>query len=248
VGLWVRIADSSDGENRLGFRVTKHGRREVLLATLGEVGLSAIIAWTAVRVSPWVLLGLAFPLAAWAWLVWFFRDPERQVPDGDGLFLSPADGRVTDITQIGTAGALGRDGVQVGVFMNIFDVHVNRAPCSGRIERIERNPGRFLDARDPAARLKNESVTITMTHTRAGRDYPIIVRQIAGLIARRIVTDLRTDQQVRPGQRIGMIKFGSRVELLVPRELAGVVRVTVGQRVKAGSTVLLAVEGPTKHD
>jgi len=226
----------------VGFRLTRYGRREVIVATLVAAGLLAMVAYAAWRFSPWVALAAAAPVFAWVWVLWFFRDPDRPVPPGDGLFVSPADGRVADITRVGPEGPLGREGVQIGIFMNVFDVHVNRAPCDARVEKIVRVSGAFLDARDPAAAQRNESATITMTHTRDGRDYPVVVRQIAGLIARRIVTRLCPRQSVRRGERIGMIKFGSRVELLVPTAVADEVRVAVGRRVRAGQTVLLAAE------
>jgi phosphatidylserine decarboxylase len=176
----------------------------------------------------------------WLWVVWFFRDPDRPAPAEEGVFLSPADGVVTDVTAVGPDGELGTDGVKVGVFMSLFNVHVNRAPCDGRVVSIEHRRGIFLDARDSEAGLRNESAAIRLAHDAGGRSHPIVVRQVAGLIARRIITDLAEGQTVRRGERIGMIKFGSRLELLVPRELVGEVRVAVGDKAVAGRTVLVA--------
>jgi len=221
------------------FRLTQHGRGELIVATAALVGLCVLIAALAVRVSPWLLWLMVLPLAVWLTVVWFFRDPDRCVPPAEALWVSPADGRVTDITQIGADSLLGRDGVQIGIFMNIFDVHVNRSPCEGRIERIAHKPGAFADARDPTASQYNESAAIFLTHSRDDRDYPVVVRQIAGLVARRIVTDLTAGQSLARGQRIGMIKFGSRVEVLLPNELLGQLSVAIGQRVKAGQSALL---------
>jgi phosphatidylserine decarboxylase len=170
--------------------------------------------------------------------LWFFRDPDRVVPQGPGLFVSPADGTVSDITQIGPESELGRPGVQVGIFMSVFSVHVNRAPCDGAVEFVTHKAGAFLDARDPAASCRNESATIALCYQSDGQAYRVIMRQVAGLIARRIVTDLAKGASVSRGQRVGMIKFGSRCELLLPAELAGRVLVKVGQQVSAGSTVL----------
>jgi phosphatidylserine decarboxylase len=174
--------------------------------------------------------------------VWFFRDPERSIPEGEGIVLSPADGCVTDVTRLGPESLLGRNGVQIGIFMSVFDVHVNRAPCQGRIEKIDRRKGTFLDARDQSAWQRNASATITMAHRLDGVEYPVIIRQIAGLIARRIVTDLVSGQAVAAGERIGMIKFGSRLEVLLPLELADRVCVQAGERVKAGQTLLAAAK------
>jgi len=197
--------------------------------------MGALLAWLYWPAAPVALL-------LWAPVAWFFRDPSRRTPSQSGVFVSPADGRVSDITPLGADSLLGRDGVQVGVFMSLLDVHVNRSPCDGRVERIEHSDGVFLDARDPAASERNESATIFLRTDLDGKAFPVIVRQVAGLVARRIVTDLADAQTVRRGQRIGMIKFGSRLEVLAPRELAGEVRVRVGQKVRAGRTVLLAAE------
>jgi phosphatidylserine decarboxylase len=195
----------------------------------------AYLAW-GYRAWFWVVVVLAG--LGWTFVLSFFRDPQRDIPADEGLFVSPADGRVADITQIGPESPLRRDGVQIGIFMNVFNVHVNRSPCDGQIERIEHTNGAFLDARDPAASQRNESAAIAIKYTYNGIQYPIVVRQIAGLIARRIVTDLKAQQQVRRGERIGMIKFGSRVELLAPRELVGKMRAEIGRCVKAGETIL----------
>jgi phosphatidylserine decarboxylase len=210
----------------------KYGLAELFLATVvcGLAGvLAAWLAWPAAVV----------PLALWLWVLWFFRDPQRQPPAEAGVFLSPADGRVTDITAVGTDGELGLEGLRIGIFMSVFDVHVNRSPCAGVVERIDRHRGTFLDARDPAAWGRNESATIRLGCARNGEVHPVIVRQVAGLVARRIVTDAKIAQEVVPGQRIGMIKFGSRVELAVARSMVGEVRVQVGQTVRAGQTVLM---------
>ena len=202
--------------------------------------MAAVLVWLAWAGSWWLLTAGAVPLAVWLWVLWFFRDPPRDTPHSPGLFVSPADGTVSDITPVGPQCELGRSGLRLGVFMSIFDVHVNRSPCQGRVQAVEHRDGAFLDARDPSASDRNEAATIRMTYPWAGREYPIVVRQVAGLIARRIVTDLAEGQSLARGDRIGMIKFGSRLELLVPQELVGEVRAKVGQRVRAGETVLVA--------
>jgi len=177
-------------------------------------------------------------LIVWGWVLWFFRDPTRTTPTGDGLFISPADGIVADITPLGPESKLAKNGVQIGIFMNVFNVHVNRIPCDGQIEEITYQKGAFLDVRDPNASERNESATIRMTHTHKGQKYTVIVRQIAGLVARRIVTALEKGQTVTRGQRMGMIKFGSRLELLLPQELAGEICVSISAPVLAGETIL----------
>lgn len=195
--------------------------------------LAAGVLWT-----PWAMVALALPVAFWAWVLWFFRDPERAAPPGGGLFVSPADGRVADVSPVGADSPLGRPGVRVGVFMNVFNVHVNRSPCDGRVERIDHSPGAFLDVRRADAWERNESATIRLVHRHGGGEWRVLVRQVAGLIARRIVTDLSLGQELARGQRIGMIQFGSRLELWLPMELMGEIRVRVGQKVRAGETVL----------
>lgn len=231
----------------MSFGLTDYGRREWLGATVAAAALCAgLVALALLAAWPWAL-GLAPVAAVWAWVLWFFRDPRRDAPGEDGAFLSPADGRVAEVAAVGPDSALGREGLRVGVFMNIFDVHVNRSPCEARVAGLEHRDGAFLDARDGDAAWRNECTTIRLTHRRGGRDWPVVVRQVAGMIARRIVTDLSVGQAVRTGQRIGMIKFGSYVELLVPRELARQVRVAVGQKVTAGRTVLLAAAAESEH-
>ena len=224
----------------MGFQLTRYGRREWLGGSL-VLGLAcAALIDLATTMSAWFWPALAVPAALWAWLLWFFRDPSREAPQGAGLLVSPADGTVADVTLLGPDSPLGREGVQVGIFMSLFDVHVNRSPEAARVERVEYRKGSFLDARDVGASSRNESATIHMTCTGEGGEFPIVVRQVAGLLARRIVTDVSAGEPLHRGQRIGMIKFGSRVELMAPRDRAAQVRVAVGQEVRAGQTVLIA--------
>jgi phosphatidylserine decarboxylase len=222
-------------------KLTRYGIREIIIATVLCWGLVAMAVYWAGRAGWPVLFGSAVAILVWLWVLWFFRDPERTIPTGAGLFVSPADGLVADITPLGPDGPLGRPGLQIGIFMNVFNVHVNRMPCEATIQRITHRPGTFMDVRDPVAAERNESATIELTYSHGGMDYPIIVRQIAGLVARRIVTDCRAGLGFSRGERFGMIKFGSRLELLLPSELAGEICVETGQRVRAGATILAKV-------
>jgi phosphatidylserine decarboxylase len=206
-----------------------------LLADLAIVGLVVLAA----VVNGWFLAPLVIVVLLWGWVLWFFRDPDRTPAEGGGVLLSPADGHVADVTPVGPDSALGCSGVKIGIFMSVFDVHVNRSPGEARVVRTEHADGVYLDARDPDAAFRNESTTIHLIAEHGGREYPLVVRQIAGLIARRIVTDLREGQELAAGERIGMIKFGSRVELIVPDDPAREVRVRVGEKVRAGQTVLM---------
>lgn len=228
----------------MAFGLTEHGRREVLLGTALAILLLAGLGWLGAAIAWWWWPVAIVPAALWAWLVWFFRDPERAVPPGEDSFVSPADGCVADITPVGADSPLGCEGTQIGIFMNIFNVHVNRVPCSGRVESIHHQPGAFLDARNPDATTRNESTTIRMSHRQGTIEYPVLVRQVAGLVARRIVTTLTAGQVIEKGMRFGMIKFGSRLEIHVPNERIAEIHVRVGQKVKAGETVLLVTKGP----
>lgn len=180
---------------------------------------------------------------AWGWLwvpagllllatVWFFRDPPRPPPRVPGAVLSPADGRVTAITtnEDPEAGPVG--GPCVSIFLSVLNVHVTRCPCAGTVESMHYEPGRFLNAMNPASSRENESNWIWL---RCGA-HRLTVRQIAGLIARRIVCRVARDQPLRRGQRIGIIRFGSRVELYLPPESR--VAVDVGQNVQGARTIV----------
>jgi phosphatidylserine decarboxylase len=168
------------------------------------------------------------------WVAYFFRDPERQGDRGDRLVVSPADGRVVTITEVDEPAFLHGRAKRVSVFMNIFNVHVNRYPVSGTIAYVHYNPGLFLNAAHDKASLENEQRSVGIVS--AGSRSRILVRQIAGLIARRIVTYGREGDDVSQGARMGIIRFGSRVDVFMPLDAA--VRVTAGQAVEAGVTVL----------
>ena len=168
--------------------------------------------------------GLPLFLAA-AFCLYFFRDPERDVPSGP-VAVSPADGKIVSIRREGP------QRTRVGIFMNIFDVHVNRAPISGEITDVRYKPGRFVIASREDASLRNEQNSVTI----AGTAGPLVFNQIAGLIARRIVCYKKTGETVRAGERVGLIKFGSRVDVFLGPEWE--IQVQPGMRVKAGSSVL----------
>lgn len=223
-------------------RLTPFGVREIFLSTLLAAVASAGLAWAAVAVCVWCWIPLGLVAVVWGWVLWFFRDPDRTPPVGDNLFVSPADGVVSDITPLGPDSQLGCDGLRIGIFMNVFNVHVNRAPCDGEVVAVTHKPGAFLDVRHQDASERNESASIRLTHRRNGREYTVIVRQIAGLVARRIVTKLTPGQSVHRGRRFGMIKWGSRLEVLLPKELKGEVCVKPGLRAFAGETVIFRVQ------
>ena len=165
-----------------------------------------------------------------ALVVWFYRDPDRTAPEGDGLFVSPADGRVVEISE--AEHPFTGPSVKVGIFMNVLSVHVNRAPCMGRVDYLEYVPGRKIAAFAPKASEVNERNIVGLS-TPYG---PVLMVQIAGLLARRIVCRLRRGEVLEAGQRYGMIRLGSRVDIYLPKD----VRLTIkhGDKVRAGISSL----------
>ena len=168
-----------------------------------------------------------------AFIVYFFRDPEREIPQGERLILSPADGKVVTIKPFPDwKGPFGEPLMRVSIFLSVFDVHVNRAPLAALVQEVTHTPGRFLAAWGEEASQENEQ---TLIHF-ATPDGDVWVKLIAGLIARRIVCRVKPGQKVSAGERIGLIRFGSRVDCILPA--AAVMRVRRGQMVKGGSTIL----------
>ena len=170
------------------------------------------------------------------WCALFFRDPPRTTPQEEGLVISPADGRISMITSMTPPAELelgSEEVVRISVFMNVFDCHINRAPVAGTIVRTHYIPGKFLNAELDKASEDNERRLMTV---QTGAGVRIGVMQIAGLVARRIVPFTDTGERLEAGQRFGMIRFGSRVDVYLPRETS--VLVAVGQRAVAGETVL----------
>jgi phosphatidylserine decarboxylase len=179
----------------------------------------------------------------WGWAVapvllalfflWFFRDPHRTIPAGEGLIVSPGDGHVTETVTIATPEG---ERQRISIFLSVFDVHVNRAPIGGILSSVRYQNGSYLNAMNPSSAERNEQNVVTVSGQGADRGIEVTFKQIAGLLARRIVFRFGEGQQVERGQRVGLIKFGSRVDVVVP---AGAqVQVKVGQRVKGGESVL----------
>jgi phosphatidylserine decarboxylase len=209
--------------------LTPYGWKEAALFTLFwcAVGAGMALLHPAAALVP--LAGLVFTLS-------FFRDPARRVPPGEETLVAPADGRVTDILELTDPGPLKEPAVRVGIFLSVFDVHVNRTPCAGVVKATRYTPGEFLDARHPECDRRNERNDIVIE--RSGARDQVLVRQISGAIARRIVCACRENDVLVKGQRVGMIKFGSRTELYVPSRSIAEVTVKVGDKVKGGETVI----------
>lgn len=189
--------------------------------------IAALAAWLG---GPWVgVPALVIP----GFVLNFFRDPERIPPEGDNLVISPADGKVISVEEVDEARYLSRRMKRVCVFMNVFNVHVNRVPVSGRVQQVRYNPGKFLMGYAEKASLDNEQNAIVV-EVQPGRE--ILFIQIAGLIARRIVCYLKGGECVRRGERFGLIRFGSRVDIYFPLESE--ICVKVGEKVTAGASVI----------
>ena len=179
--------------------------------------------------KPWIaVLSLAFTL----FMVLFFRDPDRIIPVDKGVFVSPADGKVIMIKDVYEKDYLKAESKEISIFMSIFNVHVNRAPCEGNVSLIKHSPGKFLVAHKDAASIENENTVMVLE----GKDGKILVRQVAGLIARRIVCKVKVGDVLRRGERYGMIKFGSRLDVYLPKDTE--IQIKIGDKVKAGQTVL----------
>ena len=186
----------------------------------------AVTAALLILLSPWLAL---IPLLLAAFFLWFFRDPERAVPQDPGLIVSPADGKITDISAIEI---MGRRVQKISMFLNVFDVHVNRSPIAGVVRAVEYRRGKFCNAMDPNSCELNEQNIVTVE----GEGQTVIFKQIAGLLARRIVFTKKIGDTVTRGERIGLIKFGSRVDVIM--DAAVEMKDKIGDHVAGGSTIL----------
>jgi phosphatidylserine decarboxylase len=181
----------------------------------------------------WGLWLLAFVLTLLVlWVAYFFRDPERTGERGERLVISPADGRVIDISEVDEPSFIKGRAIRISVFMNVFNVHVNRYPVSGNVAYVQYNEGKFLNAAADKASLENEQMSVGVQTPK----HKVLFRQIAGLIARRIVTYSQVGDTAAQGDRMGLIRFGSRVDVFVP--VGSTVKVKLGQKPQAGTTVL----------
>ena len=207
----------------------------IVVAALVTVGAYA----AALTRRSWPLWLLAFLLTlVTLWVAYFFRDPERQGERGERIVVSPADGKVMSVTEVDEPVYLHGRALRVSIFLNIFNVHVNRYPVGGVVEYVRYAPGKFFNASVDRASIENEqmSVGINTGQTR------VLVRQIAGLIARRIETYSREGERVAQGDRMGLMRFGSRMDVFLP--VGSPVRVRVGENVVAGVTVLAELGVP----
>ncbi len=193
----------------------------VFLAVAAALGLLTGCWWLSIA-----------PVLLAAFFLWFFRDPRRTIPSGPGLIVSPGDGRVTETATLATPEGPRQ---RISIFLSVFNVHVNRSPIGGVLTAVRYQKGQYLNAMNPASADRNEQNIATVR----GEGIEVTFKQIAGLLARRIVFNLKEGDTVERGQRVGLIKFGSRVDVLLPVE--AVLRVKVGDRVQGGASVLAAM-------
>jgi phosphatidylserine decarboxylase len=198
--------------------------RDGYIYGLSLLAVSVVLAWAtgnwAWSVAP-VLLA--------AFFLWFFRDPERTIPSEPGLIVSPGDGHVTETVAINTPEGPRQ---RISIFLSVFNVHVNRSPIAGVLSSVRYQKGQYLNAMNPASAERNEQNIVTVQ----GEGYQVTFKQIAGLLARRIVFNCKEGETLARGQRVGLIKFGSRVDVLLPAQAE--IRVKVGQKVEGGASVL----------
>jgi phosphatidylserine decarboxylase len=206
--------------------------RDGIYYALGMLLVAAAIGW----LTHSLVLAL-IPVLLAAFFLWFFRDPERVVPSGEGLVVSPADGKVTDVSATQLNGV---PCTRISIFLNVFDVHVNRSPISGVIKSAVYKEGQFGSAMDAASADENEQNIVTVE----GEGMTVVFKQIAGLLARRIVFNHKPGETIVRGQRVGMIKFGSRTDVIFPQPAE--IGVKLGDRVKGGSSILARALVPQK--
>jgi len=197
--------------------------RDAYYYALPLLAAAALIGWLASAL--WALPALLLA----AFFLWFFRDPERTIPGEASALVSPADGKITDVSSVMSNGAAR---LRISIFLNVFDVHVNRSPISGVIRGVQYQTGKFVNAMNAVSAEQNEQNIVTVE----GDGQTVVFKQIAGLLARRIVFNKKIGDRVERGERVGLIKFGSRVDVLL--EASAALEVKVGDRVKGGSSVL----------
>ncbi len=223
--------------------ITKYGLPQVVVYPAVVLAVMVGVLFLLKRQMPtWgvVVIELVL-LAVLLWILSFFRDPQRQSPDGANILLSPADGVVSDIATVDEQAFVGGKALRIGIFLNIFNVHINRMPCAVRVESVTYRKGRFINAMNADSGRVNESNDIGLTRLEELAD-KLLLRQVSGAIARRIVCEAEVGEEFGSGEKFGMIKFGSRTELYLPIRGEATCRVKVGDKVKAGLTVLVRYE------
>jgi phosphatidylserine decarboxylase len=224
--------------------LTKYGWPQVVIFPAVVLALMIICLLAGKAFLPfWAIVAIELLLASVCiWALAFFRDPYRSPPSDENLLLAPADGTITNIETVQEDNFIGGSALRIGIFLSIFSTHINRAPCNVKIEKITYKKGKYKNAANPQSGRVNESNELALIRTDSPKDR-LIVRQISGSIARRIVCKASQGQILTGGQKFGMIKFGSRTELYVPDRENVKCLVQIGDKVKAGLTTLVRYEG-----
>jgi len=223
--------------------LTKYGWPQVVIFPAVIITAMAVFLPAGAAFLPgWVTVSIELVLALiLIWVLSFFRDPYRNCPLDKNLLLAPADGKVTDIETVKEDSFIGADAMRIGIFLSIFNTHINRAPCNAKVEKITHKKGRYKNAMNPTSGQTNESNDLYLVRTDIPED-KLVVRQISGAIARRIVCETAEGKELTGGEKFGMIKFGSRTELYVPVSQKVKCLVKTGDKVKAGLTPLVKYE------
>jgi phosphatidylserine decarboxylase len=236
--------------------LTKYGLPQVVVFPIVLFTVMVVFLLTGTLFLPaWVIISIELVFVALLILILsFFRDPYRISPSDKCLLLAPADGRITDIETVEEGGSLGGRALRIGIFMSIFNTHINRAPCNVKVENISYKQGKYKNAANPIAGRINESNNLALVRTDNPKD-KLIVRQISGAIARRIVCQTGQGKELTSGEKFGMIKFGSRTELYVPLNTDAKnsiwepkCLVKIGDKVKAGLTPIVKYEKNQKTE
>lgn len=226
--------------------LTHYGRREWLGSLIIAVLLSAISCWIGTRtgLNFFHYLPILF-IVVWLGIAGFFRDPHREVTAEGNMFLSPADGTVRDITVVKAPEYKDlfkdEDVLKIGIFLSVFNVHLNRVPCDVTVKNVIYKEGKFYDARDSRATKENESNALLAEAHISGRNFPIVVKQISGAIAKRIVCPVNVGDSFKRGQRYGMIKFGSRTEIYMPNAEWVSLKIKIGDKLCAAQSIVAEI-------
>jgi len=201
-------------------------------------GIAAIILlWVITKVDNTLVISLAMFFLGISFIsvvcmAFFFRDPDRVIPAGEGLYVSPADGRVIGIRNVPERKYVDTEATEISIFMSPLDVHVNRSPCDGRVAAVRYSPGKFMAAYKDDASIRNENIVMVIENEKG----KVLVRQVAGFVARRAVCRVKEGAMLKRGERYGIIKFSSRLDVYLPKSFE--IKVNIGDKTKAGETII----------
>ncbi len=238
VGVWDAADDPFRWRDRLPF---------------ARVGLAELVVLGGMFLALTIVTAVVYWPVCWApallviFLMWFFRDPRRVAPEGEGLVVSPADGKVVEIEKVSHDDYIGGPAVTIGIFLSVFNVHINRSPAAVRVIGLTYRRGKFMNALRAASARENEQMEVRLEEN-SPPYRRMIARQIAGAIARRIVCWVRPGEDLESGAQFGMIKLGSRTELVLPSEPGLVVEARIGDHVRAGTSVVARYGSPVGND